>query len=629
MTDDRKYIRIFYTIIAFITFFKFSLSSITTGLDVSWVYAINRFFNKGVLWGHDVMFTYGPLGFIICPMNIGSNAIISLAYWIFMAVSSGLIFSYIFFSECNSVVSSRKNNILISLTLFYLGSCVFGRLSSEYVTTFMILCLLSLCWNSDEFKFFFMASLLCVFSMFIKFNSGIVNFMILVMFSLVFHPAKYMTTLIITPALFVLCFMIYNPSFSELIYYVRGVCEISSGYMSAMSTSFFLSKSFALMMTAMFIIYAFILFVILKKSEFFDVRHSMRYAMIFAVPFFGEFKHAFTRSGGGHNFSFMPVIYVYISAYILFMKGELNVSKAFSKFLKYSLCAIFCVSFILSSLGINKLGIWPKMAVYHASTNPLFEFYDNAKSFMNSSSDNREVKLPSEFLSIISNDTATIYPMEISLAEDIPNYKSMPIFQAYSAYTSWLDEQNAEFYSDNDAPKFIVFNTEAIDERFPLIECPQTWYEIFRHYEVTLHDTDKHMFLLERRASRKLESHEISTRTYSRDDVINIPAAKGLCVMNADMKLNLMGRFMKLAYKIPAVMMTVEFDDGRIITKRVIADSLQNDTIISNLILDDNDFEQFMNGDLKTGRVKSIQFSGDGLKYYASNIAITFTELTE
>ena len=137
------------------------------------------------------------------------------------------------------------------------------------------------------------------------------------------------------------------------------------------------------------------------------------------------------------------------------------------------------------------------------------------------------------------------------------------------------------------------------------------------------------MFLLERREARKLESQETITRTSLRDDVIEIPDTGNICIMNVNMKLNLFGKFMKLFYKVPAVLMTAEFEDGSVFTGRVLPDTLKNDTIISNVILNDEDFTRFMNGDMKTGRVKSIQFKGDGIKYYSDEMSITFTELTE
>ena len=75
--------------------------------------------------------------------------------------------------------------------------------------------------------------------------------------------------------------------------------------------------------------------------------------------------------------------------------------------------------------------------------------------------------------------------------------------------------------------------------------------------------------------------------------------------------------------------MTAEYADGRKAFGRVLIDVMNNETIISNVILNDEEFMSFMNGDMNTGKVKSIQFSGNGLKYYSDEISVTFTELTE
>ena len=630
--------RLFYVFIVFIMSFRFRNLSFTSGLDASWIYALNRFFNEGLLWGHDVIFTYGPLGFILCPMSIGYNAWISLAYWICVALSAGLILSYALFSERFRL---HTDNVLISFTLFYLGSCLFGRIveriESDYIITYIMLCLLSLCWLSGKFRFFFMASLLCVLSLFMKFNSGAINFVVLIIFVLVFNPVKYIPALMITPALFFTCFMIYNPSLSELYYYVKGAYEISSGYVSAMSLNFFIAcPNSHFKIIAMIVLCFVILAVFLGKAESFKIKQSLKYASLFAVPVFGAFRHAFTRADG-HVLIFIPILFIMMSVYILFMPNKLKISGLFSKFLKVCLCVMFAFSFITSSTGLNNADYRFKQIIYNALTNPLFELGCNISSAsdLRSIHDERELKLPSEFLRIISDDSTAIYPFEISYAHDIPNYKSMPVFQAYTAYTSWLDKQNAEFYAASNAPKFIVFDVRTSldhrykDNRFQLIECPETWFEIFRNYEIRLHDlTNQHLFLLERRESRKLELGKIITQTYSISDVIEIPNTNtNLYIMNVDMNLNLAGKLMKTFYKIPEVLMTAEFEDGTAVTRRVLPEVLRNNTIISNLILNDYHFASFMNGDMSAGKVKSIRFSGEGLKFYRDEMSITFTEI--
>jgi hypothetical protein len=68
-----------------------------TGLDASWAVALNYFHVKGLVFGRDVGFTYGPLGYLILPMPLGSNLeqglLFQAAMWVlFMALLSWLIF---------------------------------------------------------------------------------------------------------------------------------------------------------------------------------------------------------------------------------------------------------------------------------------------------------------------------------------------------------------------------------------------------------------------------------------------------------------------------------------------------------------------------------------------------------
>ena len=85
-------------------------------------------------------------------------------------------------------------------------------------------------------------------------------------------------------------------------------------------------------------------------------------------------------------------------------------------------------------------------------------------------------------------------------------------------------------------------------------------------------------------------------------------------------------------FYIPSVFAEIEYYDGTIEKRRVVPDNLNNDVIISNILLDMNDFEKFMNGDFNIKRVKSIRFyganlKGAGLKCYDSNLKITFSEI--
>ncbi|HXP50387.1 MAG TPA: hypothetical protein VN922_10550, partial [Bacteroidia bacterium] len=62
----------------------------TFGLDPSYFYALNYFFNSGIQIGREVFWSYGPLSFIEIPLPIGHNLLISI---LFISIVS-IIFSY-------------------------------------------------------------------------------------------------------------------------------------------------------------------------------------------------------------------------------------------------------------------------------------------------------------------------------------------------------------------------------------------------------------------------------------------------------------------------------------------------------------------------------------------------------
>ena len=644
-------LKVLYAAIVSIVCFRFSPEvNLISNLDPSWRYAINIFHSEPdpLLWGSKVIFTYGPLGFVFNPMPVASDVKISLIFWITSALLVCLLFVYILFSKKLEHINSRRTNLFFSFILFYSGAYIFGGFISTYITSFMILCLLALCWETGRIKFFVLAAMLSVLSMFLKFNSGASDFISLLAFSIlvILHRRRtvinYILILCAVPLLFAACFLIYNPDLNELVYYIRGAYEISAGYNSAMSVPIN-----SILYVANFIVLIILFLFLLRTFDFHKIKHSnsIDYILIFAVSVFAAFKHSFVRAD--HYRIFISTLCIYGAVYVLFMKHELAESFGTSRAMKKLMCIFFVITLIITPDVHNKARDYliRNFATDNRTTiithnfyrlvrtsllNPVHELCNAVKNVKDSGSlalkDVRQRKLPEDFKAAIQDSKTTVYPWLISYRHDISNFVPMPICQAYSAYTSWLDNMNAKFFSDDDtAPRFIVFNLDAIDNRFPLIECPATWLEIFRHYRINRISGKE--FLLERSKARELKAKEISTQRYSRNGTISIPSTKNYCLMRINLKLNLLGQLAKILYKIPYVNMRVEFTDGRIITKRVLIETLANETLISSLPLDEESFTAVMSGDRQVNRVKAFTLEGPGLKWYNSSMEVTFTEI--
>src|SRR5450432_918721 len=53
--------------------FSVPFESVKPGLDESWAWALNAVTQTNYIFGRDVVFTYGPLGFLMCPRPIAHN----------------------------------------------------------------------------------------------------------------------------------------------------------------------------------------------------------------------------------------------------------------------------------------------------------------------------------------------------------------------------------------------------------------------------------------------------------------------------------------------------------------------------------------------------------------------------
>jgi hypothetical protein len=59
-------------------------STLGRGLDASWAYAVNALPFTGRLPGCDVAFTYGPLGWLFAPADLGRHVLFALLFWLGM-----------------------------------------------------------------------------------------------------------------------------------------------------------------------------------------------------------------------------------------------------------------------------------------------------------------------------------------------------------------------------------------------------------------------------------------------------------------------------------------------------------------------------------------------------------------
>lgn len=589
--------------------FPVCYSDIVSGLDPSWKLALNISNNNEQLFGSDYFFTYGPMGWLLYPLDVGNNLFISYCFWIAVHLCFSMTIFYLLFSKELKRYWERNANLVVMLIFLFLSAC-FRDFWEEYYFIYFFLFLLFLGLKSKHgFKWLVGACVLMLLTFFIKFTIAILSYICLFMFLIFSYRDKQvfqkncLMVIVGLPILFIGLFFLYNPNIASMFDYILMAKEISSGYILNMSIP--VAFNFSMGMAVFIGLFSLLSVLWAVKSKNFS------WLALLVVVFMG-FKHGVVR--GDHINIFISIFFMTCSFYTYIMKYTLRFN-SIDRYLIVFICGLLVVSCVK---GYNS----PAKIVSTSSKNFITPFnnllFGNKYSFH----DKRSDFVSDRFWETIGDSAFTVYPWEISYGLDKTNLKIMPILQQYSAYTPKLDYQDADFLARD--VDFIIFNLDTIDLRYSLLETPHSWNSIFSMYDVV--DYDGKNFLLQKRQDIDIRNISFLDRvSIYKGEEVQLPNTKNRLFLAVESKLNFWGILSQIFWKIPSVEMVVEFSDGSQMCKRVLLNNLQTPTLIDAIPCDDIQFYRIMTGEIPIS-VTAIRFQGEGLKYYDDRIQVSFFE---
>ena len=217
----------------------------------------------------------------------------------------------------------------------------------------------------------------------------------------------------------------------------------------------------------------------------------------FSLVLFVLFKQALVRSDGLHLFAFFyfaPVLWLFCLLFLYKESRVVNISVLF-----LSLITLFA-------------GILPlRYDIKTAEFNPLnrFNYFAELIAGKNIEAKNQtyeSFKLPDEIISIIGQKTVDIIPHNVNLIYfNKLNYDPRPVFQSYAAYSENLINLNRRKYESENAPDFIIFSNEILDNRYALFDDAGAKIAILENYSVrkSFDFKGNTYLLLERNPNRK------------------------------------------------------------------------------------------------------------------------------
>jgi hypothetical protein len=178
------------------------------------------------------------------------------------------------------------------------------------------------------------------------------------------------------------------------------------------------------------------------------------------------------------------------------------------------------------------------------------------------------------------------------------NYTPRPIFQSYSVYTPVLMARNLRFYQSNRAPDYVLWKTISIDWRFPTTDDATLLPELLRGYEPVLEE--KEYLLLKKKASlppRRLERQLLLAQSLALGEEAAIPAFTGQAIwFQADLPLSKIGRLRAFLYKPPIINLEVTDQSGRQTSWRLLPRITEDGFLLEPFLETQADFTAFMHG---------------------------------
>lgn len=600
------------------------------GLDYSWAMALHEFFAAKKQFGKEIIFTYGPYGFLFTKLYHPKTYWLTNVFWLFLA----LIFWWSSFYIAYRLI---KNKIFIFLWFFTLFFVFSDPTSPDNIfACFCLFFLIHKLYIKDNFSIFndniltFTISIIAL----IKFSFFLITVPLLILFTINSLFQKHKTFELITFTITFLTFwLLAEQSLFNIPSYLKAGLDVAVYHNYAMTQLYQVPIRDFFSILGVFFLCSLIIFLTLwKKEKFFCLLPSIGFVYFIFVLIkagYGRFDY----------FHFIPndkTLSIITIFYLIFCFEE--------KLERYIKLLAITTSILMISLLANHLSQKEQNLLSNLTNNiKLFstnieQFYlvsrgklDLDKKYQKEMEDIRKY-LPLPKL----NGSVDIYScLQLTTIAHEVDYKSRPIFQSYLTYSPFLLEENLKHLRST-PPDNIIFKIEAIDGRYPSLEDGLIWPELLTKYDVKSFSPGAMFLILER--SKEARSYSfVSEKTLEANlgENIEVPNIE-LSAIWAKIQVahSILGNLNSKIYKPAPLYLTVITKRGEQVKFLLPPSMSESGFLLSPLIENIVSFSKLASQDgvkqLEQEEITSIKISSDeqSLWQFSPKIKITFSLLS-
>lgn len=583
------------------------------GLDNSWKIGLNLALIKKLQFGKDIVFTFGPLGFLYRPVlcNVGLWTI-SCAFGILVHLTLVSLIITVLLRHASAIAV-----IFSTCSLIW----ILPNLTADYelllIANFLLYSVLIAQPRSQKsWPVLIAIGVLFATASLIKFNAFAVSWAGMCVAGMIFIYRRDLAGICVLVTAYAMSLIglwaVAAQQISNIGFYMIRSMEISFGYSQAMIKH---DKPLPIALAAV----SLIIFIILSTySAIFKKYGLLTFVAVMFAFVFTSFKHGFIRSDQGHSYFYFAVIFFVLGWILIGHKQDLS---KFLNRLTFFVCCAIIIFFATRDLqliqrmqsNLSAYTLLPKSTAYKQ------QIFDKYKLEMKN-----ECGLSNSVIDSAGRKKIDIFPWEISLAYACDlNWAPRPVFQSYSAYTHKLDYLNADYYKRS-APEVLFYELKNIDNKYPIFDEPETFQVILENYRPDFND-GRFLILAKKKEEQSFQKHLISSSDNKMGWLIQVPASSGYLFASVNIEYNILGKIVNALFRGDGIMVFLS-TANRTFTHRFIPATSSGGIFLSSYVRNNDDLSNVF-AEKFSQPIKAIKFVPDRKWFYKDKIHVEFYEL--
>lgn len=618
-----KTLLVLVALVALLTF-PGDFNPIAGGLDPSWMWGINAFAAAGFRWGHDLIFSYGPLGYLARPLDVGHNVLV--ATWARLAVH-GVILG-------TAVLVFLRRREPVAVLLFLAGFLVTVTWNLEFDYHLAGAMALTACAAVDlgAAPLLIVSAVLAGVLIFVKFATGLAAFLTTAIACLLWYRRQKRAGVVIgalaTYGVVVgsLSWMVFG-SLPVLVGFIRQSMELSRGYNDSMSivgpSSVAAAAGLLLVLTAA---------IALLSGR---ARGGADVFLVCAVLIPFSAKHAFLRADWEHIPFFFGLLWWVGTAAVLLHGRRRTIVPPVALLLATAGLFVATAPWASTRAYALRLG---DILVGRFAANRMIRVanLDDARNMREASRAYLGLRdlLPAQWKRVIGRRTVMVVPWELSIcpANDLVCVP-YPTLQMYATLTEELDSWAADRLRASQ-PDFVIVSVDSIDQRNMIWDAPATWQALLAGWHVSravaqgAGKTDR--LLLERRAhASSVRTIPFAAQTADVGEWITLPESARSVRAAINLKVSRLGRLRTMVLPFRAIRLEYRTASGGSGSARIVIGTTGAGVLLDARPATAAQLATLFEGGAITDPVQTFRISGDGAGDLEGTFSISWLQVEQ